>query len=266
MSKGLKTLNAACDEAAEASAKAADAYQEAYVKLEMAETGGYGKVASSSLSARRSRVQQAKQKADENEIAKEQSYYQRKGQVPPAVQAKLDAHPEIGLLNRGTADEYPLTHPVYYAYVGSSFAESDDIDDIIPLLPTARRNNPQHTTNVYLQDENGNEYPLSSLSNDELNKLWRVVYGNANKGQNPAAHQEAMRAIEHEMRAAGKTNYKIIRVYSRGGTRTLRTNVTLREAQAHCRNPETSSSTATSAAAKAVTRRMGKWYDAYDEM
>jgi|DEB19_MinimDraft_3_1074340.scaffolds.fasta_scaffold30062_3 hypothetical protein len=43
--------------------------------------------------------------------------------------------------------------------------------------------------------------------------------------------------------------YKIIRGYFRGGKRTIATGLTLDEAQAHCRDPETSSRTATSAAA-----------------
>ena len=63
--------------------------------------------------------------------------------------------------------------------------------------------------------------------------------------------------------------YKIVRHYFKnvpyGGTRTIATRLTLAEAQAHCRNPETSSSTATSSTAKARTRRMGPWFDSYEE-
>ena len=41
--------------------------------------------------------------------------------------------------------------------------------------------------------------------------------------------------------------YKIVRYYYRTSTkRTLQRNLTLEEAQAHCKNPETSSKTATS--------------------
>lgn len=49
------------------------------------------------------------------------------------------------------------------------------------------------------------------------------------------------------------TTYKIVRGYFRGGRRTIKRGLTLEEAQAHCRNPETSSRTATSAAAKRRT-------------
>lgn len=59
--------------------------------------------------------------------------------------------------------------------------------------------------------------------------------------------------------------YKIVRSYFRGGRRTLATGLTLEQAQAHCSDPETSSSTATSAKAKATTRRMGAWFDGYDK-
>jgi hypothetical protein len=61
--------------------------------------------------------------------------------------------------------------------------------------------------------------------------------------------------------------YKIVRMYRDGkASRTIETGLTLQEAQAHCRDPETSSSTATGAIAKARTRRHGPWFDGYEEM
>ena len=60
--------------------------------------------------------------------------------------------------------------------------------------------------------------------------------------------------------------YQIVRMYFRGGKRVMRRGLTLQEAQAHCRNPETSSRTAQSAAAKKITARMGPWFDGYEEM
>jgi len=58
--------------------------------------------------------------------------------------------------------------------------------------------------------------------------------------------------------------YKIVRHYFNGGKRTIETGLTLEEAQAHCRSPEASSRTCTTAAKKAITRRMGQWFDGYD--
>lgn len=58
--------------------------------------------------------------------------------------------------------------------------------------------------------------------------------------------------------------YKIVRMYFRGGRRTIDTGMTLGEAKAHCGNPETSSRTATSAAARARTRKMGDWFDGFE--
>ena len=57
--------------------------------------------------------------------------------------------------------------------------------------------------------------------------------------------------------------YKIVRHYfdSDRSRRTIQRGLTLEEAQAHCRDPETSSSTCTSKAGKATTRRMGEWFD-----
>ena len=57
------------------------------------------------------------------------------------------------------------------------------------------------------------------------------------------------------------TTYKIVRNYFNGRPRTIARGLTLEEAKAHCQDPETSSSTATSSAAKARTRRMGPWFD-----
>ena len=60
--------------------------------------------------------------------------------------------------------------------------------------------------------------------------------------------------------------YKIIRFYQdRYGSRTIETGLTLQEAQAHCSDPETSSSTCTTPAAKRTTRRNGEWFDGYTE-
>ncbi len=62
-------------------------------------------------------------------------------------------------------------------------------------------------------------------------------------------------------------SYKIIRNYfnDRFNKRTIDTGLTLEEAQRHCKDPETSSSTCTSAVGRARTRRMGPWFDSYDE-
>lgn len=59
-------------------------------------------------------------------------------------------------------------------------------------------------------------------------------------------------------------DYRIVRMFQRGGTRTVRDRVTLEEAQAHCRDPETSSSTCKRAANVARTRRSGPWFDGYE--
>jgi hypothetical protein len=60
--------------------------------------------------------------------------------------------------------------------------------------------------------------------------------------------------------------YKIVRAYfdSRFPKRTVKRGLTLQEAQEWCRNPETSSKTATSAAARRRTRERGAWFDGYE--
>ncbi len=59
--------------------------------------------------------------------------------------------------------------------------------------------------------------------------------------------------------------YKVVRMYFRGGKRTIHTGLTLDQAQEHCQNPETSSSTCTKAAAKNRTKRLGAWFDGYEQ-
>jgi len=65
----------------------------------------------------------------------------------------------------------------------------------------------------------------------------------------------------------GPRCYRIVRCYQDAGIRqrVIKRGLTLTEAQAHCRDPETSSRTCTNAAGKARTRRLGPWFDAYVE-
>jgi len=60
--------------------------------------------------------------------------------------------------------------------------------------------------------------------------------------------------------------YKIVRQFYNGSRkRTVKTGLTLAEAQAHCSDPETSSKTATTAKARAYTQKRGPWFDGYTE-
>jgi hypothetical protein len=59
--------------------------------------------------------------------------------------------------------------------------------------------------------------------------------------------------------------YKIVRMYQRGGHRTIESGLTLKEAQKHCRDPETSSRTATSWEAHRRTEQKGPWFDGYED-
>lgn len=61
--------------------------------------------------------------------------------------------------------------------------------------------------------------------------------------------------------------YKIVRMYRSAEVRrrTIKTGLTLAQAQAHCNDPETSSRTAKGATARRRTRNYGDWFDAYEE-
>lgn len=60
--------------------------------------------------------------------------------------------------------------------------------------------------------------------------------------------------------------YEIIRKYFNGDNRLIATGLTLEEAKAHCNDPETSSSTCTTAEALEETERYGQWFDCFEEM
>lgn len=58
--------------------------------------------------------------------------------------------------------------------------------------------------------------------------------------------------------------YAIVRFYLEGSRRrVIHRDLTLEEAQAHCNDPETSSSTCRKAANRARTRARGPWFDGY---
>lgn len=62
--------------------------------------------------------------------------------------------------------------------------------------------------------------------------------------------------------------YRTVRYYQKRphlGHEVLAEGLTLAEAQAHCSNPETSSQTATSPAAKDRTSIQGPWFDGYEK-
>jgi|LWDU01.1.fsa_nt_gi hypothetical protein len=59
--------------------------------------------------------------------------------------------------------------------------------------------------------------------------------------------------------------FNITRLYQTGGKRIIKRGLTLSEAQTHCQDIETSSSTCTTAVKHAITRKNGAWFDAYTE-
>ncbi len=57
--------------------------------------------------------------------------------------------------------------------------------------------------------------------------------------------------------------YKIIRHYHDKRARVMKRGLTLEQAQAHCNDPEASSSTCKTAKAKVITRRNREWFDTW---
>lgn len=62
------------------------------------------------------------------------------------------------------------------------------------------------------------------------------------------------------------TSYQITRHFQRDWqSETILTDLTLEEAQEHCSDPETSSSTCEEEDGLALTRERGNWFDGYTE-
>ena len=60
--------------------------------------------------------------------------------------------------------------------------------------------------------------------------------------------------------------FRIVRFYrDHPGRRIIKRGLTLKQAQEHCHDPETSSSTCTNADGCARTRKTGPWFDGYEE-
>mgnify|MGYP006147789985 CR=1 FL=1 len=59
--------------------------------------------------------------------------------------------------------------------------------------------------------------------------------------------------------------YNIVRMYANVNqkARIIHRGLTLEQAQAHCKDPNTSSRTAVKASAKAITKSVGEWFDGY---
>lgn len=63
------------------------------------------------------------------------------------------------------------------------------------------------------------------------------------------------------------TTYRIVRKYQNDNEPEVEveTGLTLQQAQAYCKDPETSSTTCTSVEGKEHTRVFGPWFDSYSE-
>jgi hypothetical protein len=75
------------------------------------------------------------------------------------------------------------------------------------------------------------------------------------------AHKARVKAMEYMQ----MQTYKIVRNYLNGRPRVIERGLTLEQAQAHCQDPETSSSTCQLARNVRRTQTQGPWFDGYDQ-
>lgn len=59
--------------------------------------------------------------------------------------------------------------------------------------------------------------------------------------------------------------YRIVRMVFKGGKRVISRGLTLEQAQAHCKDPQTSSRTCTTYDGRMRTKRNGPWFDGYEK-
>ena len=59
--------------------------------------------------------------------------------------------------------------------------------------------------------------------------------------------------------------YKIVRHFADGDSEVIEMDLTLAEAKAHCKDPNTSSRTATDEAGVKLTEERGMWFDGFTE-
>ena len=108
-------------------------------------------------------------------------------------------------------------------------------------------------------------YDLASL---DPGQAAMVLDGWERAGRVSRTEYRGLRAMLASRRSYARNagTYKIVRFFQRDRRpRVIRRGLTLEEAQAHCRDPETSSSKATSAKAQRYTKLWGPWFDGYDE-
>jgi hypothetical protein len=86
-----------------------------------------------------------------------------------------------------------------------------------------------------------------------------------NRRRRGKGKRRAKRGARRRMRRNPAESYDIVRMFQKGGKRIVKRGLTLQEAQAHCKDPETSSSTCTTKAGRDRTKRMGPWFDGYQD-
>lgn len=97
------------------------------------------------------------------------------------------------------------------------------------------------------------------MSNTEQIKVYRTT-------------AKGVRVVEYQGPRSGYVTsehvarFNVRRLYENGYTsaRIIKRGLTLAEAQAHCSDPETSSSTCEGYAGRRRTRRLGRWFDSYE--
>lgn len=134
---------------------------------------------------------------------------------------------------------------------------------------------------LYIIFEDGSTFQTDFASFSVLQNFvrsWRNTYGaplwmNGHEAGKVSYHNPNLNNRRKCLQTQGVSDmYKIVRSYfnrgSQGGgstRRTIKTGLTLEQAQAHCQDKETSSSTGTGAAARRRTKRYGQWFDRYEE-
>ena len=103
---------------------------------------------------------------------------------------------------------------------------------------------------------------------ESLLSLLNGETGNLDCGRMDGKIRRLMREHGSDRDSAGRSaRYRVIRAFADHGataSREIATGLTIEQAQAHCKDPETSSTTCTSPEGQSLTLEMGPWFDSYE--
>lgn len=181
-----------------------------------------------------------------------------------------DAATELDLYAENTGELYPMRQAIEKNLLGKRAKRMyDSAKAIKGFQPLADR-----AAVMYAREYGGDKSMFNAATRREVARRFRDRFeaeariAERNRGLETWVKNDPVvaRAERGGRNRSGGTveRYKIVRSYLHHPPRVIKRGLTMAEAHAHTRNPETSSKTATSARARAHTLKYGPWFDGFD--